>query len=258
MNGGMIGLRSVPGVDRRSGVWSLQEIVDARRAGVWPPDDYWDNVVALLHFDGADGSTAFVDQRLHAFTALGNAQLDTAQFKFGTASLLCDGSGDGITTPDSADWEFAGGDFTIETWVRFNSVVASHIVSRANNGDGAGSWILWRNDSAQLEFYYTTNGLLGTARRAQGAWSASAGTWYHLAACRSGADLRLFVDGTQIGTTFNAGTDIIADTTQPMRIGIAPDGGRPHNGWIDDVRITKGVARYTANFTPPTEPFPNA
>ena len=228
-----------------------------RLIGLSRGDPYWNNVVALLHMDGADGSTTFTDEKGHTFTAVGNAQLDTAQFKFGTASLLCDGSGDGITTSDSADWEFAGGDFTVEAWLRFNSVADCHIVSRAADGTGAGSWILFRRLNV-LEFYYTTDGTLSTARRAQGgAWSASAGVWYHVAASRSGANLRLFIDGVQTGTTFNAGTDVIADTAQPLRLGISPDGIKSVNGWIDDSRITKGVARYTSSFTPPSAPFPN-
>ena len=77
---------------------------------------------SLLHFDGADASTTFTDESGKTFTARGNAQLDTAQQKFGTASGLFDGTGDYIDTPDHADWFLGTGDFTIDFWVRFSDV----------------------------------------------------------------------------------------------------------------------------------------
>ena len=82
-------------------------------------DPYWANVVLLLHMDGTDGSTTFTDSSSYAraMTAAGNAQIDTAEFKFGTASGLFDGTGDSVQTPNGADFQFLG-DFTVEAWVR--------------------------------------------------------------------------------------------------------------------------------------------
>ncbi|MBK6587935.1 MAG: LamG domain-containing protein [Acidobacteria bacterium] len=83
----------------------------------------------------------------------------------------------------------------------------------------------------------------------------SANTWYHLAATRQGSTYRLFVDGTQVATTTSSIT--IHDNANSLYIGTSTDGSTsPVNGYIDDLRITKGVARYTANFTPPAAAFP--
>ena len=81
-------------------------------------DPHWSNVVALLHLDGANGSATFTDQKGHTFTAGGSATLSTAQQKFGSASLVLNGSTQYITSATSADWEMGSGDFTIEMWVR--------------------------------------------------------------------------------------------------------------------------------------------
>lgn len=77
---------------------------------------------ALLHFNGIDTSTTFRDESGKTWTGGGTAQLDTAQKKLGTASLLLDGNSDYISTPDHADFDVGSGDFTIDFWVRFNAI----------------------------------------------------------------------------------------------------------------------------------------
>jgi hypothetical protein len=211
-----------------------------------------------LHFDGADASTTFTDQKGNAWAATGNAQLDTAQFKFGTASLLLDGTNDDITTPDADKWTLAGDDFTIECWVRLNAIGAQmDFVSHYSSTSNQRGWIFGIDASDQLHFIYSTTGASGTTIIAAGAWGPSTGVWYHVAVTRNGADLKLFVNGTQVGSTHNIGVSSIFNSTAACIIGQRADGAGDLNGWIDEMRITRGVARYTANFTAPTAAFPD-
>jgi hypothetical protein len=88
------------------------------RTGTPPtPDEHFDSVVALLHFNGNDAGVVFTDVIGHTFTASGQAQTDTAEKKFGVSSGLFDGT-DYISSANSADWDFGTGDFTIEGWIR--------------------------------------------------------------------------------------------------------------------------------------------
>jgi hypothetical protein len=218
------------------------------------------NVSLLLHCDGANGSTTFLDSSVPSkvVTAFGNTQISTAQSKFGGASGLFDGAGDYIQTPDADNLDFPG-DFTVEMWVRPSNTgpnVQGLIHKRVLNTSGTGTWQL--SLTATNVFAFVN---LQTITVTSGG-AVPANTWSHVACSRSGATIRLFVDGVQ--------TASVADTTNftnthPLYLGFdrAAGGTAPANftdfftGYIDDVRITKGVARYTANFTPPTAPFPD-
>lgn len=219
-------------------------------AGLMPKeenDPFFANVVALLHFDGADGSTTFTDSSPLAatFTAAGNAQIDTAQSKFGGSSLLCDNNGDYVQGPSSANYGFPSGtDFTVEAWVRLAGTPVYEYVL-AGSGSSALAFLL---DGSNL--YLARQGVGDDIARP---FVPSLNTWYHVAGSRSGTTYRLFVDGTQLGAT--ATTTVNYSTTAP-RVG-GNTGVDSFNGWVDDFRLTRGVARYTANFTPPTRAFPN-
>jgi len=201
--------------------------------------------VLLLPCNGADGATTFPDLSAsnHTVTANGNAQVDTAQQKFGSGSLLLDGSGDFLSIPDSADWDFGTGDFTVDAWIRLNSDGVSYIFDR-----GSDNWSINRN-SSQGTLQFRINGTLVV----NAAWSPSLNTWYHIAGVRSGINCYLFVDGVQLGLTGSDSTNI-NDTTE-LRIGANQLGTEAFNGWIDEIRITKGVARWTANFITPTKAY---
>lgn len=219
-----------------------------------PRDNYFSYVVALLHFNGADADTSFTDVQANSWTANTNAQLDDAQKKFGATSGLFDGAGDDcFETADSADWDFGTNDFTVEAWVRFNGVsTVQGIVSNYEN-----SSLGW-----SLDFDGTTNNLKifhGGTLLMQRSWAPSTGVWYHVAAARSGTNLRFFVNGTQLGATGTDSTSL-SGSSATLKVGALQTAGTPYqpfNGWIDEVRITKGIARYTANFSAPTLPFPD-
>lgn len=214
--------------------------------------------VLLLHCDGADGSTLFSDssQYLHAMSRNG-VKVDTAQSQFGGASALWQGTtGQWIQTGDSNDWYFASGDFTIDFWVRFNSVGAeSTFICQWSQSAGNGSWLLRRivSGGSRLQLDYRTSG--GSNSSVQANWTPSTGTWYHVAVVRTGNVVKFFVNGTQVGSdaAFNV---TLNNSPSSLSIGDYSDGGvSSHDGWLDEIRISKGVARWTANFTPPTAPY---
>ena len=163
------------------------------RSTVASLDPYLGNVKLLCGFEGADGTTAVPDESPVArgnATPGGNAQIDTAQFKFGSSSLLLDGTNDLISWADSADWDFGSGDFTVEAWVRFNSVSGFQtICAQWQTTSSNQAWLFDFPGSANnvLRFAYSTTGANTVA--VQGAWTPSTGTWYHLAASRAGNTL---------------------------------------------------------------------
>jgi hypothetical protein len=177
---------------------------------------------------------------------VGNAQISTSVKKFGTGSLAFDGSGDGLRITPDAMYNFSG-DFTVEFWAYAATVDANeHITIQAWNT--ANGWLANMNGS---KFNFNFKG-----SQASGTTTVSSGQWYHVAATRSGSTIRLFVNGTQEGTATNSTAANMG--TLPMYIGAGQGGtGEFWNGYIDDLRVTAGLARYTANFTPPTAAFPN-
>lgn len=197
-----------------------------------------------LHANGSDASTTFTDSSsgTKTVTANGDAQIDTAQSKFGSASGLFDGN-DYLSLANSNDFKYGTGDFTVEFWVRQSSFGTWNYFINDNNSS---SGVSMRYRSAQgievhlLSSYYTF------------ATTLSTNTWYHIALTRSGTSLRCFVNGSQVGSTQTSSDDI--QTTQPIDIGSNPalDGVIGH---MDEIRLSKGIARWTSTFTPSTTEY---
>lgn len=203
--------------------------------------------VLLAHMNGTDASTSFIDSstRVHTLTASGNAQIDTAQFQFGGASGLFDGTGDYVTSEKSVDFELGTGMFTIDFWVRFNVVGAvNRPIFDIGNGNGSNGIAVFVDTNANLLRLYMN------ATPSNFSWTPTTGVWYHVAFTRdSSFDVRAFINGTQIGSTSNRTENINgAPTTVKIGTDEAQDGFL--NGWFDEVRIVKGTAVWTANFTP--------
>lgn len=211
---------------------------------------------AMLHFNGTDASTTFTDAIGKTWTAYGNAQLDTAQKKFGTASGLFDGSGDYITTADSTDFDVGSGDFTVDCWVRRGTEGTTQSI--CGQYDSVGS-----TTSIEL-FIDATNKPRGQVYSSGGAFvSVSSGSttitvdsaWHHLALVRYGNTLTLYLNGTAQGTVDATGITVRNATVQ-FSVGRSGEyNGQYFNGWIDEFRFSKGIARWTANFTPPTTEY---
>ena len=207
-------------------------------------DALFSSVSLLLHMNGTNGSTTFTDNssNAHTITAYGDAQISTAQSKFGGASGAFDGTGDYLMPPASSTLAMGTGNFTIETWVRFNNFSALQAVFSY----GTTQLNIYANTSSKLLAYVN-----GTAVGA--VTTLSANTWYHVALCRSGSTVRFFINGTQEGST----TSSTNFTNNQMYIGRRSDGTYQLNGYLDELRVTK-AARYTAAFTAPTAPFPDS
>ena len=212
----------------------------------------------MLHCNGTDGSTTFTDSSLspHTVTANGDAQIDTAQYKFGGASGLFDGTGDYLSASDSSDWDFESGDLTIDLWVRRNGSQTSYAgVMGTEVGLGNNGWILRFDTGADLHkilfgFYY-------------GGWVTVKSnidipdlTWTHIAIVRNGNVVYLFQNGNEVGSVDVTGK-IISDTSTGLVIGRLDTATNSYyyKGWLDEIRISKGIARWTSNFTPPTEEY---
>jgi hypothetical protein len=209
-------------------------------------DAFYANVSALLHFDGADASTVAVDETGKTWTTTNQAQIDTAQSKFGGACALFDGATDRFTSPASADFTFGTGSSTVEFWMRPANVSSGYRSIVSDNVYGAaGGWRIYQN-GASIEIW--TNG----ADQLHNATSAlAANTWVHVAWVRNGTNSRLFLNGV-LHSTYSTTYRNLTGTV--VHVGYAET--YSYNGHIDELRITKGVARYSANFTVETGAFP--
>jgi hypothetical protein len=180
---------------------------------------------------------------------VGNAQISTSVKKYGTGSMAFDGTGDWMFAPDSPSWDFGTGDFTLEGWIYPTTSSSVRVLWSAFSDSGDNGWSFELTSSDKLTFYAEG------AYRVTSTGSVSANTWTHIAVSRSGSSLKLFINGTTDGTATNS-TDISGSTAK-LTIAATPSGTVPFTGYIDELRITKGVARYTANFTAPTAAFPD-
>ena len=240
------------------GVWTTVEYTTSTSTVTITGGDTYTKL--LLHMDGTGGSKAFLDSspQPHTITANGNAQIDTAQSKFGGASGLFHGTGDYLSVPDSADWYFGTGDFTIDFWVRFNALPAVNTWSMFANqyADGTHRWFLALECRAGPLYLYRIfvqdGGVLVDISTAN--TGVAVNTWYHVALVRSGSSWYVFQGGTQVGATATD-ADGVPDVAASLLIGGYGTGQHCLNGWLDEFRLSKGVARWTSNFTPPTAPY---
>ena len=217
-------------------------------AEVGTADPYWAQVVSLLHMDGADGATTFTDETGLAWTVSGDAQIDTNQSKFGGASGVFDGSGDRIHAVH-ADLVLGTGDFTIEFFV-LPSSSGSGTRYLMSPGYVSAAWFALGYDYSTSKFVE-----VGDTPSLSGAHAKD--TWHHVAITRSGGVIRVFINGVKSGEEPNA-----RDYTQnTYYFGGTDTNIAGSNGWfighLDEVRITRGVARYTSDFTQPANPFPS-
>ena len=221
-------------------------------------------VVLLLHMNGTNNSTTFTDSSTYARTVTPagttSAYITTAQSKFGGAS------GYFVNAPylsiaDAAELGFGDGDFTIECWVRMAQTIGGTfkmIASQATSSTSNFAWALWYSVSSptNIGFSYSSDGTTRTTVTSN--TTLSNNVWYHVAVVRSGIDLKMYINGTQIGSTHTIGTASIYDSTANLLVasGYAASPSNFWYGYLDEMRISK-VAQYTANFTAPTAEFPN-
>lgn len=192
----------------------------------------------------------FDNTTVNDLETVGSAQVSTTTVKYGTGSMYFNGvSGTGIRIASNPALALGSGDWTIECWAYYAAIGGAGNGTLYEQRDGSATAVplIYLNGSTLT--YYT-----GGAARITGN-AMSTGQWYHIAVCRASGSTRMFVDGTQVGTTY-------ADTTNYVQTAVYLGSdylttGNLLNGYIDDLRVTKGYARYTANFTPPAAAFPN-
>lgn len=234
-------------------------------------DQHFDSVAILLPLNDSDGATSTTDFSSHShtpFTFSASAQIDTAQSKFGTSSLLLDGNSDFITIPDDAAFTVGSGDFTLEVHVRFNALPSTSteqgytMMSHYRNTTNQRSWFWGFTETDEMEFFWSLNGVATFSVITTDVPTLVVDTWYHTAMCRDGTTVRLFLDGTELTSSGDSiSTSTLHNSTEAPRIGNVDSSTnfrRFTNGWIDNVRMTVGLARYTGDFVPPLEEYPTS
>jgi len=187
---------------------------------------------------------------------VGNAQISTIVVKYGSGSIYFDGSGDWVQAPDTTNLQFGNGDFTIECWANLSALGTERafLAKLANTGT-TGSFLLEVNTSNIIKFYASSN-TTGTWDIVSGLGSIAinANIWTHIAVTRQGSLFTVWVNGVSAGTASSTGT--LVNSGVVTTVGAVANGGFPFLGYIDDVRFTKGIARYTQNFIPPSVALP--
>ena len=214
----------------------------------------------MLHTEGSGNS--FVDSvASKAVTANGDVTQTTAQYKLGGKSTVFDGSGDYLSLPNSNDFDFGSGNFTIDFWIYINGSQANDvgIINFGNNqGDPSDTnWVIYFQNTTVIRFL-TGGRIVGSSID----WDVNidftgitTGTWLHLAVVRTGNDYKTFTNGVLGNTVTNSSA--IQDINSPLEIGrwVRTAHTEYFNGYLDELRISKGIARWTSNFTPPSSPY---
>lgn len=201
------------------------------------------NVALLCNFTNASIYDGTMKNNLET---VGNAQINTSIVKYGSGSMAFDGTGDWLLIPHSVDQFLSTGQFTIELWVYRNASAAYGLVAK---GTGTTGWLVSLNTSNQVVFTFASSTITSSG-------TVAASTWTHIAVVRETIgtnQTKIYINGVNDGqgtvtTDFNQ--------TNSMYVGADRTGGSAFNGYIDDLRITRGIARYTQNFIPPSVALP--
>jgi len=207
------------------------------------------NTALLLNFTNAG---IFDNAMLNDLQTAGNAQVNTTVVKYGTGSMAFDGTGDFLSMPNTPNLNFGTENFTIEMWINFNSSLGGtfpRVITKGNYQASATWWGILITRSTGLISFNTGNPDVPTT-----IGNLANGVWTHIAVTRSGTTLRTFFNGVLNQTVTNS---VNYESTFDVRVGSDLTGGENFAGYIDGLRITKGIAVYTTNFTPPTLAFPN-
>ena len=212
--------------------------------GTTTGDVYYPQTSLLMHFNGTNGSTTMTDNSKNNLTVTSNngAAITTAESKFGGTSLLLDGTNDYLSIPDNTPLVLSGGSYTIECWIRptgnyasYNTIIAKRAASSA--------WQVYLNITTGFLSFYD-----GTERNSS--VTPTANVWSHIAAVYNVSTINLYLNGVSVLSTAVGNTDY----SSPIYIG-SYSTSQYFIGYIDELRITKGIARYTSNFTPSTTQF---
>ena len=217
------------------------------------------DVKLLVHGNEGSGQS-FTDSSLsnHTITAVGNTTHSTTKTKFSGGSIYFDGVGDYLSVPDSSDWAFGTDDFTIDFWFNptgfasFTGLIVQNPGGSpfGNQDSSNGLFIEVDNSSTKLRLFIRDGSDMFTEINQTG---IVAGTWNHVAVVReTGANkITMYLNGSSVGSSTWSGSESYPDYASPMLIGVRNDQDDYFSGYMDEVRITKGAALWTKNFTPP-------
>jgi len=188
---------------------------------------------------------------------VGDAKLSTAVTKFGGSSMYFDGSGDYLSANPTGAGDLGTGDFTIEYWMNASAAGSYSGPAGTQEVSGFATAGMWRclnrfNSANGIYFAYTTGSTFVDITFTSTNYND--GAWHHIAYVKSGTSLKAYVDGTQVGTSATLTQSLTSG--KRLTLGYNPQDNAYYTGYLDDIRITKGYARYTSNFTPPTSAFP--
>ena len=219
-------------------------------------DVHYGNVSLLLHCDGTNNSTVFTDSSLtpKTVTAIGNAKISTTQSKFGGASAYFDGSGDVLTLPDNTAFPSGTDNWTIETQVYPTANLGGTYYTIISNCFPIqiyylnGTVCVYLSSSANGGGYFVS-GMLGPNN------SVAVNAWSHIALVNNNGVYTIYVNGVAGSNPVVSATALAIAATAECIGALRDSASSPFSGYIDELRITKGIARYTANFTPPASAF---
>ena len=236
----------------------------ATRTGTWAVGNtvsYYDTdgttVLASGTIDSIDGDWINLAGRQQGFlipadrprktvTVNGDAKLSTAQKKFGTASLVLDGTGDFITVSSQVDFGYGTSDFTIEFFWRPTALGTPQVLLDQRTATNDTAVYLEMNAAGNIRLF------VSNAYRITSSVACTAGSWNHIALFRTGGTTKLAVNGTITPTTW-------ADTTnypaRPFRLGASWTSSALCTGYFDELRVVKSVTKYTTSVIVPTTPF---
>jgi hypothetical protein len=184
-------------------------------------------------------------------TTVGDAQTSISQYKWSPTSMRFDGTGDYLTMPTNPVFALGTGDFTIEFWVYFSSITGgSFLLDFRPSGTAVGIYptIYVPNLTTTIAFY--TN---GADRIVSSSGSISTGSWIYVAVTKASGSTKMYLNGSQVGSTYTDANSYLAGASRPVIGASGVDFSAPLNGYLQDLRITKGVAR---TVTTPTAAFP--
>jgi len=241
----------------------------------YPYPNFDSHTSSLLQFPGADESTTIRDRAGLTWLAHGGAKIDTAQYKFKATSLYLNGefevTADYIYTNEYSAFNFGSGDFTIDFWIRpsadllfgqdYYFVAQGYKPSQTSNNGFLLAYVTDGEEGQSWAFSYSTTGadnnyiLFGTWVEDNLIPAPAKNTWTHIAIERYGSDLNAYVNGYLSGTESITGS--IYNSTSSLSVGNAIDNDYWYvNGWVDEFRVSKGIARYKGvSFAPMDEEY---
>ena len=246
-------LPTVPGV-RTASLTIGTTTLNFTGTGTQVSDPYFANVSLLMHMDGTSGGTSFSDVKANGITTTGTGIQTSNTSKFAQSALFAPGTA-GAHLNVSNVTNFGTGDFTIEFWMNPTAGTGDLRAMLDNNlaqGEGQQWFSIQQNGSNGLTLGYNSVQVIVTSN------VIPLNSWTHVALTRSGTAMRMYANGVAIGSyTIPAGNVFGGNTI--LNIGQQGSGSRYYQGYMDDLRITKGVARYTgtSSFSVPAAAFPN-